>query len=134
MTSLAADQNSNLFVRTVELPDIPNLLSLLPAEGGLAWINGLANNQIGIVGWGEVARSSFNGPERFSRAQRWWSQQCSSSTGNEPIAFASFAFDKDPGHYTNALLNCKAKLGDRNGKHVQIHDLRLCTEVYAYPR
>jgi menaquinone-specific isochorismate synthase len=63
----------------------------------LAWINGLANNQIGIVGWGEVARSSFNGPERFSRAQRWWSQQCSSSTGNEPIAFASFAFDKDPG-------------------------------------
>jgi menaquinone-specific isochorismate synthase len=97
MTSLAADQNSNLFVRTVELPDIPNLLSLLPAEGGLAWINGLANNQIGIVGWGEVARSSFNGPERFSRAQRWWSQQCSSSTGNEPIAFASFAFDKDPG-------------------------------------
>jgi menaquinone-specific isochorismate synthase len=97
MTSLAADQDSNLFVRTVELPDIPNLLSLLPAEGGLAWINGLANNQIGIVGWGEVARSSFNGPERFSRAQRWWSQQCSSSTGNEPIAFASFAFDKDPG-------------------------------------
>jgi menaquinone-specific isochorismate synthase len=97
MTSLAADQNSNLFVRTVELPDIPNLLSLLPAEGGLAWINGLANNQIGFVGWGEVARSSFNGPERFSRAQRWWSQQCSSSTGNEPIAFASFAFDKDPG-------------------------------------
>jgi len=97
MTSLAADQDSNLFVRTVELPDIPNLLSLLPAEGGLAWINGLANNQIGIVGWGEVARSSFNGPERFSRAQRWWSQQCLSSTGNEPIAFASFAFDKDPG-------------------------------------
>ena len=97
MTSLAADRDSNLFVRTVELPDIPNLLSLLPAEGGLAWINGLANNQIGIVGWGEVARSSFNGPERFSRAQRWWSQQCSSSTGNEPIAFASFAFDKDPG-------------------------------------
>lgn len=97
MTSLAVDQDSNLFVRTVELPDIPNLLSLLPAEGGLAWINGLANNQIGIVGWGEVARSSFNGPERFSRAQRWWSQQCSSSTGNDPIAFASFAFDKDPG-------------------------------------
>lgn len=97
MTSLAADQDANLFVRTVELPDIPNLLSLLPAEGGLAWINGLANNQIGIVGWGEVARSSFNGPERFSRAQRWWSQQCLSSTGNDPIAFASFAFDKDPG-------------------------------------
>jgi menaquinone-specific isochorismate synthase len=98
MTSLAADQESNLYVRTVEIPDIPNLLSLLPADGGLAWINGLANNQIGIVGWGEVTRSSFQGPERFSRAQRWWSQRCSTSKGDEPIAFASFAFDKDPGH------------------------------------
>jgi menaquinone-specific isochorismate synthase len=98
MTSLAADQDSILFVRTVEIPDIPNLLNLLPAEGGLAWINGLATNQMGIIGWGEVARCSFNGPERFSRAQRWWSQKCLSSIGDEPIAFASFAFDKDPGN------------------------------------
>ena len=98
MTSLAADQESILYVRTVEIPDIPNLLALLPADGGLAWINGLATNQMGIVGWGEVTRSSFHGPERFSRAQRWWSQQCASSKGDEPIAFASFAFDKDPGN------------------------------------
>ncbi len=97
MTSLAADQESILYVRTTELPDIPHLLQLLPAEGGLAWVNGSATNQMGIVGWGEVTRSTFNGPERFSRAQRWWSQQCSNSTGDEPIAFASFAFDKDPG-------------------------------------
>ena len=98
MTSLAADQESILYVRTVEIPDIPNLLALLPADGGLAWINGLATNQMGIVGWGEVTRSSFHGPERFSRAQRWWSQQCATSKGDEPIAFASFAFDKDPGN------------------------------------
>ena len=98
MTSLAADQESILYVRTVEIPDIPNLLALLPADGGLAWINGLATNQMGIVGWGEVTRSSFHGPERFSRAQRWWSQQCATSKGDKPIAFASFAFDKDPGN------------------------------------
>jgi len=98
MTSLAADQESILYVRTVEIPDIPNLLALLPADGGLAWINGLATNQMGIVGWGEVTRSSFHGPERFSRAQRGWSQQCATSKGDEPIAFASFAFDKDPGN------------------------------------
>jgi len=98
MTSLAANQESILYVRTVELPDTPNLLQLLPAEGGLAWIHGITTNQIGIVGWGEVTRSSFSGPERFSRAQRWWSQQCLSSVGDEPIAFASFAFDKDPGN------------------------------------
>ena len=97
MTSLATDQDTKLFVRTVALPDIFHLLSLLPADGGLAWVNGLASNQTGIVGWGEVARMTFNGPERFSRAQRWWSQQCLNSEGGDPIAFASFAFNKDPG-------------------------------------
>lgn len=97
MSSFAEVQDSNLFVRTVDIPDIPNLLSLLPADGGLAWVKGLATDQVGIIGWGEVARSSFNGPERFSRAQRWWTKQCSISNGDEPIAFASFAFDKDPG-------------------------------------
>ena len=76
MSSHTADQDSNLFVRTIEISDIPNLLSLLPADGGLAWIKGSTDNQFGIVGWGEVARSTFNGPERFSRAQRWWTKQC----------------------------------------------------------
>lgn len=97
MTTSAVAQDSILFVRTVDLPDIPNLLSLLPADGGLAWIKGSPANQIGIVGWGEISRSTFNGPERFSRAQRWWSKQCLTANGDEPIAFASFAFDKDPG-------------------------------------
>jgi menaquinone-specific isochorismate synthase len=97
MTSLAPDQASRLFVRSAVLPDIPHLLSLLPADGGLAWVNGEVTNQVGVVGWGEVARITLNGPERFSRAQRWWSQQCSNSQGDDPIAFASFAFDKDPG-------------------------------------
>ena len=90
-------QDSNFFVRSVALPDIPNLLALMPAAGGLSWVHGLATDQTGIIGWGEVSRMIFSGPERFSRAQRWWSQQCSNSNGDEPIAFASFAFDKDPG-------------------------------------
>ena len=90
-------QDSNFFVRSVALPDIPNLLALMPAAGGLSWVHGLATDQTGIIGWGEVSRMTFSGPERFSRAQRWWSQQCANSNGDEPIAFASFAFDKDPG-------------------------------------
>jgi menaquinone-specific isochorismate synthase len=97
MTSLRSVQDSNLYVRTVALPDIPNLLALMHAAGGLSWVHGLATDQTGIIGWGEVSRMSFSGPERFSRAQRWWSQQCTNSHGDEPIAFASFAFDKDPG-------------------------------------
>ena len=97
MTSLAADLATKLYVRSAQLPDITNLLSLLPAEGGLAWVHGPATNQHGIVGWDEIARITISGPERFSRAQRWWSQQCAISEGDKPIAFASFAFDKQPG-------------------------------------
>jgi len=97
MTSLAVDLATKLFVKSAQLPDITNLLSLLPAEGGLAWVHGPATNQHGIVGWDEIARITISGPERFSRAQRWWSQQCANSEGDKPIAFASFAFDKQPG-------------------------------------
>lgn len=97
MTSLAVDLATKLYVRSAQLPDITNLLSLLPAEGGLAWVHGPATNQLGIVGWDEIARITISGPERFSRAQRWWSQQCAISEGDKPIAFASFAFDKQPG-------------------------------------
>jgi menaquinone-specific isochorismate synthase len=97
MTSAAFDPTATLFVRTSELPDIPHLLSLLPAEGGLAWVHGPATDQTGVIGLGEVTRITISGPERFSRAQRWWSQQCALSEGGNPIAFASFAFDKQPG-------------------------------------
>ena len=97
MTSLAVDLATKLYVRSAQLPDITNLLSLVPAEGGLAWVHGPATNQHGIVGWDEIARITISGPERFSRAQRWWSQQCAISEGDNPIAFASFAFDKQPG-------------------------------------
>lgn len=97
MTSLAVDLATKLYARSAQLPDITNLLSLLPAEGGLAWVHGPATNQLGIVGWDEIARITISGPERFSRAQRWWSQQCAISEGDKPIAFASFAFDKQPG-------------------------------------
>ena len=83
-------------VHTVSIPDIPNLLSLLDESGGLSWVTGPADNQSGIVGFGEIDRLEVDGPERVSRAQRWWSTWCSRSTGDEPIAFASFAFATGP--------------------------------------
>ena len=49
-------------VRTVEIPDTPNLLGLLGAHGGFAWVQGTPNNQEGIVAWGEVARVDLTGP------------------------------------------------------------------------
>jgi menaquinone-specific isochorismate synthase len=98
MTTAAKESVQNLHVRTVDIPDIPNLLSLLPAAGGLSWVQGKPGDHEGRVAWGEVERVTFEGPERFSRAQRWWTAQCAGSQGGEPIAFASFAFERQPGN------------------------------------
>ncbi len=88
-------------VRTVTLDGIESdLLSLLPTGGGFAWVR----NDAGFVGWGEAARFEISGPERFSRAQRWWSAWCEAAhvedqvglRGTGPVAFASFTFDAGP--------------------------------------
>ena len=83
-------------VRSVAVADAPNLLSLLDNSGGLSWVTGAADDQHGIVAWGEIDRIELEGPERVSRAQRWWSQWTSNATGDEAIAFASFAFATGP--------------------------------------
>lgn len=83
-------------VRSVTVVDTPNLLSLLDSSGGLSWVTGAADDQHGIVAWGEIDRIELDGAERVSRAQRWWSQWTSQATGDEAIAFASFAFATGP--------------------------------------
>ena len=105
--SLAADVIApaaipELFVRSEVLPDdhpfsTAPLLDLLPAAGGLAWVR----DGQGIVGWGEAARLEVRGRERFSRAQRWWSDTVRAATCHDAVglsgsglaAFASFAFE-----------------------------------------
>ena len=88
-----------LVVRTVPLDGIAERSARPPAwrTGGHAWVRGGA----GFVGWGEAARFTVAGPERFSRAQRWWAGWCETahvddrvgSAGTGPVAFASFTFD-----------------------------------------
>lgn len=95
-THIAADAHE-LVVRTIAIADEPNLLSLLPADGGLAWVHGPSTDHIGVVGWDPIAYEEFRGAERFSRAQRWWSAWSAKTQGDEPLAFASFAFDREPG-------------------------------------
>jgi len=85
-------------VRTAHLPDQPRLLNLIGKDQGLAWVRGNADNQYGIVAWGEVARVEVSGPERFSRAQRWWTQWCTTAFGDEPLAFSSFSFASTSGN------------------------------------
>jgi menaquinone-specific isochorismate synthase len=80
------------------------LLERLPADGALAWVR----DGQGLVGWGIAARIEVAGAERFSRAQRWWQDWCRNAQiedavgvpGSGPVAFASFAFDPEPGSST----------------------------------
>ncbi len=96
MSTTVASPVHNLVVRTVAIADCPDLLSLLGPEGGLSWVTGPSSDHSGIVAWGEVGRIELEGPERVSRAQRWWSQWCAQAQGDEPVAFASFAFATGP--------------------------------------
>jgi menaquinone-specific isochorismate synthase len=106
-------------VRTVTLDGIDReLLSLLPATGGHAWVR----NGAGFVGWGEAARFTVSGPERFSRAQRWWNAWCDRVRvedhvvvpGTGPIAFASFTFDAGP--QDSVVIVPAVVLGHRQGR------------------
>jgi len=125
-------------VRTVALPDQladRPLLSLLPRGGpSTSWVTtGADGEDTGLVGWGEAARAEFTGAERFSRAQRWWAQWLSDAEvvdevglpGTGPVAFASFAFDPQPG--TSVAVVPSVVVGRRDG-------ITWLTVVAATPR
>ena len=105
-------------VRSRPIADPEDLLSRLPSRGPLAWVRGGE----GLIGWGIAAQLEVSGPERFSRAQRWWSKWCAAAAiddtvaipGSGPVAFASFAFDPDPG--TSVIIIPKVIVGRRGGQ------------------
>jgi menaquinone-specific isochorismate synthase len=84
---------------------LTSLLLRLPPDGGLSWVRG-GEDASALIGWGQAARLDVAGAERFSRAQRWWTGVVSHAhvadevglAGTGPVAFASFAFDSEPGH------------------------------------
>ncbi len=106
-------------MRTVTLEGIDQeLLDLMPASGGHAWVR----EGSGFVSWGEAARFTISGPERFSRAQRWWSEWCEhavvedrvSARGSGPVAFASFTFDYGP--QESVVIVPTVLVGHRDGR------------------
>lgn len=106
-------------VRTVTLDGLgESLLDLLPTAGGFAWVR----DGVGFVGWGEAARFTISGPERFSRAQRWWTAWCEQAQvddrvggpGTGPIAFASFTFDAGP--HESVVIVPAVLIGRRDGR------------------
>jgi menaquinone-specific isochorismate synthase len=83
--------------------DVPGgLLDLLPDERPLCWVR----DGEGLVGWGEVARFTATGPDRFAAADAWWRSFVAEldvrdgvgAEGTGPVAFTSFTFaDGSPG-------------------------------------
>ncbi len=88
-------------VTTVELPDSPALLGLLPAEGALSWVR----RGEGLVGWGEAARLEVSGPGALAEAAAWWAELSAELGGDDPVGvpgsgpvvFGSVAFDPAAG-------------------------------------
>lgn len=114
----AAGDGTKLFVRTVAIDPVDDLLSLLPSHDAVSWVR----EGDGLVGWGEAARFEVGGAERFSRANRWWAQMCHNASveddvqcaGSGPVAFASFAFDAHPG--SSVIVVPQVLVGRRDGK------------------
>ena len=94
------------------------LLTLLPAEGALAWVR----RGEGLVGWGEADRLEVTGPGALARAAEWWADRCARTEvhdplgvpGSGPVVFASIAFDPAAG--TSVFVVPEVVVGRRDGQ------------------
>jgi menaquinone-specific isochorismate synthase len=105
-------------VRTRAIPGPGRPIELLPDERGpLCWLRGMD----GLVGWGELARFSTRGPDRFEAADAWWRSLCArlevtdevGLPGTGPVAFVSFAFAPEPDE--SVLVVPRVVVGSRDG-------------------
>jgi menaquinone-specific isochorismate synthase len=94
------------------------LLTLLPAEGALAWVR----RGEGLVGWGEADRLEVTGPGALTEAAEWWADRCARTVahdplgvpGSGPVVFASIAFD--PKASTSVFIVPEVVVGRRDGQ------------------
>ncbi|WP_447925644.1 isochorismate synthase [Georgenia muralis] len=88
-----------LFVRTVEIDDVGDLLAALPRADPALTFSWVRRGE-GVVGWGEALRIETAGADRIAAADRAWVAAVSAMTvedgvrlpGTGPVAFGSFAF------------------------------------------
>jgi menaquinone-specific isochorismate synthase len=94
------------------------LLTLLPADGALAWVR----RGEGLVGWGAADRLEVSGPDALATAAAWWAEHCARSEvhdplgvpGSGPVVFASIAFDPVAG--TSVFVVPEVVVGRRAGQ------------------
>lgn len=87
-----------LSVSTVEIPDPGALVDLLPVgTPPLTWVR----RGDGLVAWGEAARITVTGTDRFAEVRRWWTEVVAAARvrddvglpGSGLVSWCSFAFD-----------------------------------------
>lgn len=102
--------------RAVDVPG--SILDLLPDDRPISWVRG----GDGFVGWGEVARWTGAGPDRFADADEWWRSFNEGvdvhdevgGPGTGPVAFGSFAFgDESAGSVLVVPRVVVGRRGDR---------------------
>lgn len=100
-------------VRTLTVPldaeSFPGgLPSFLVRDDVLCW----TRREAGLVGFGEIARFTATGPERFLEADIWWRHLVLEADiadsvgcpGTGPVAFGSFAFSKVSAHESRLIV------------------------------
>ncbi|GIU54627.1 isochorismate synthase MenF [Arthrobacter sp. NicSoilC12] len=95
------------------------LPSFLVRDDVLCW----TRREAGLVGFGEIARFTATGPERFLEADIWWRHQVLEADiednvgcpGTGPVAFGSFAFSKASAHESRLLVP-EVVVGLRDGQ------------------
>ncbi len=109
----AADPSPSGTLRgiTVEWPAVPDtqgLLEYLVRDDVLCWVR----REGGLAGFGEVARFTASGPDRFQQAAAWWRGLQSGADienqvggpGTGPVAFGSFAFSYTSAHQSRLVV------------------------------
>lgn len=115
---------STRIIRTLTVPldaeSFPGgLPSFLVRDDVLCW----SRREAGLVGFGEVARFTATGPERFLEADMWWRHLVLGAQiedtvewpGTGPVAFGSFAFSKASAHESRLIVP-EIVVGLRDGK------------------
>lgn len=110
--------------RTLTVPldgkDFPGgLPAFLVRDDVLCW----TRREAGLAGFGEIARFTATGPERFLEADIWWRHlvleaEVTDSVelpGTGPVAFGSFAFSKTSAHESRLIVP-EIAVGVRDGQ------------------
>ncbi|HUV49006.1 MAG TPA: isochorismate synthase [Actinomycetes bacterium] len=114
---MSTTARTRTLARSVPVADPGPLLDTLPDSQVVSWTRGTD----GFAAWGEAARFTVSGPDRFAQAARWWKELCASLEiddqvhvpGSGPVAFASFTFDDGPG--TSIVIVPRVIVGRRDG-------------------